>query len=111
MTVLNNNPLDLQATPGETITIHIVESATVRQVAKTLNNGPLATDSFRLPAAPDPSLLTISFGFSGNAGAGRDAIPLIGSTPGGDSSFCVVHEPSGAKTDSITYTINVVSAT
>lgn len=108
MRVLNNNPLDLSAKAGETITIKITEENTVSQVGKSLNGQTLTENSFVVPPKPDPTLLTLSFGFSGNSGAGRYTITLT-SSAGGDLSFFIVHEPThGPKTDSFTYTIDVV---
>jgi len=108
MKVNNNNPLDLFAQAGEVITIVIVEQNTVRQIQKVLNGVPLVPDSFTVPVAPDPTLLTVTCGFSGNAGTGRYTITLTGSS-GGDTSLFFVHEPPGPKVSSVTYTIDVTN--
>ena len=106
MKVNNNNPLDLFADAGEVITISVVEQDTVRQIRKSLNGLPLIPDLFTVPNVPDPTLLTVTFGFSGNAGLGRYTITLTGSN-GGDTSLFFVHEPPGPKISSVTYTIDV----
>lgn len=114
MRIMNNNPLDLQGTDHEVLTVTVDSSGTENLVSytfdgQTSNLEPgVSHSSFSVTldkSRNDPSLLTMLFTFS-DTKKGRYVITITGSD-GGDPSVYTVEQFFAVPGDSITYTIDV----
>lgn len=106
MRIRNNNPLDLEGSDGEVITIKVTSEGTVHLVNYNLDGSEWGGGSFTLnKAAHDPSILVMFFTFS-NPSGGRYEIEVTGSH-GGISNY-TVSQVYGEASDSITYTFDIV---
>ncbi len=106
MRILNGDPTTLEGNNGETITVTVTETGTVRQVAYALNGASWPGGSFILNR-PTANLyrLVVQVGYSANSG-GRYSVVLTGSE--GGTSTVTLRQAPGQADDAIAYTINIV---
>jgi hypothetical protein len=105
MVIIDGDPTTLQGGQGETITVSVTESGTVRQVAHALNGVSFTGGSFVLTAPPNPYRLITTVGYSQQDG-GSYVIKLTGSN-GGTSTVTLTQAP-GQADDSVGHSIDIV---
>jgi hypothetical protein len=107
MVILNGNPTTLQGNDGEIITVSVVSSGTVPQVALSLNDAPLPSSSFPLnKTIANPFTLVVAVAYSQDNG-GTYVITLTGSG-GGDTSVVTLTQAPNQTDDAVAYTIAIV---
>ena|SRR5437763_10364146 len=106
MKILNNNPLDLSADNGETISVSVTANGTVNAVTFNLNDAAWSGGSFVVNKATKSSYVLVVFVVFSNPNSGVYTITLAGSH-GGSSTYTITQLPNQAS-NAIAFTIDIV---